>query len=222
MKNLKFIKSKGAITIEAVLVFSTVFFVTIMLFFLGLLLFQNARYQTLANSTAERTAMIHNIESRDMYIGKVTLDDLKNSNPYRFIIDTGKQDKIDKSMNLLNLEKERKNLISETTNTTRTATAIVDIKNNLLSKKVTVNIHSEFNVPIIGIFKMFGVPSPFIIDTYASAGVQEQAELIRNIDCCSDILKYTDMTFFDGTVSTKGNEVLTKVVEYIEKLKNTD
>lgn len=222
MKNLKLSnKSKGVITVEAVLVFSVVIFVTIMMFFLGLLLFQNARYQTLANSTAERAALINNIETRDMYIGKVSMKDLENSDPYRFIYDADQKAKEKRAFDILNLEKERKNLISERTNTSRTATAKVEIKNNLLSKKVVVNIHSDFNVPVVGIFKMFGVPSPFEIDVYSAAGVQEQAELIRNVDCCSDILKYVDYTFFDGKVSAKGNEVLTKIVGFISKLKQT-
>jgi len=223
MKNLKLSsKSKGVITIEAVLVFTTVVFVTIMMFFLGLLLFQNARYQTLANSTAERAALINNIESRDMYIGKVSMDALKNSDPYRFIFDADQGAKEQRAFDILDLEKERKNLISEKTNTTRTATANVDIQNHFLSKRVVVNIHSDFNVPIVGIFKMFGVPSPFEINVYSAAGVQEQAELIRNIDCCSDILKYVDYTLFDGKVSTKGTEVLTKITDFISKLKQTN
>ncbi len=223
MRNLRLTtKTKGVITIEAVLVFSVAIFVTLMMFFLGLLLFQNARYQTLANSTAERAALINNIETRDMYIGKVSMQDLENSDPYRFVYDANQGTKEERAFEILDLEKERKNLISEQTNTVRTASADVKIKNSFLSKKVEVNIHSDFNVPIVGIFKMFGVPSPFAINVYSAAGVQEQAELIRNIDCCSDILKYVDYTFLDGKVSAKGTAVLNKITGFISQLQQTN
>ena len=215
-------KSKGVITVEAVIVFSMVIFVTIIIFFLGLLLFQTARYQTLANSSAQRAAMIHNIEARDMYIGKVTLKNLENSNPYRFIFDADKSGKIEKINDFLQLEYSRKNLLTEKTNTTRSGSAVPDVENHLLSKRVTVKIHSDFNIPVVGIFKMFGLGTPFEINTYASAGVQEQAELIRNIDCCSDLMKYADNTFFNGKASTTVNDLISKVTGYISKLKTSE
>ena len=56
----------------------------------------------------------------------------------------------------------------------------------------------------------------------SSAGVQEQAELIRNIDCCSDLMKYADNTFFNGKAATTVNDLVGKVTGYIGKLKDSE
>lgn len=211
--------NEGFFTLEAVIVFTTMFFVLLVLIFMGLFLYQQVRLQTLAQKSASRGAMIYNIASRDMYIGRVSLDTLNDSDPYRFIVDSKQGARTARVQEYLDREILSKNVVSQVSNTKKTLSAKADVDNYLIVKKTVVDINSEYIVPIGGIFKLFGIQSPFKITAHSEAMVQEPAEFIRNLDICGDVLKYADKQVLDGKTGEAINPIVVKLKGFIQKFR---
>lgn len=185
-------KEEGYLTVELTIVFSTIFFVLMILLFLGMVLYQHVNLQSLAVRTSERGAFIYATGSENMESGVIQLGDFKNRDPYRYVVGwaSGEKTKYEEIMNQYvagNIGK--RNVLKSTDDD---AEYSVKVKDYVVSQKVRVKIHVDYNMPTDAIAKMFGLEGMFEIDTDAVSTVVDNAEFIRNTDICVDLIKQTD------------------------------
>lgn len=219
MKNILKIftkKDKGMFTVEATLIFPIIFFCTIILIFIGILLYQQVTLQSLASQAASRGAVMYATRTSDMENGTRKLEDFADSDPYRYIWDT-QLAKAQKTINSYVSSRTNSNSVIDGDDVSGTHAVI---ENYFITKKVRVTTSVDYNKnPASGIFAMFGAKDLFSIKTGAVATVSDPVEFIRNTDMCVDVL-----TSIEGVQKalTKLSEVNGKVTELLGKIKVED
>lgn len=196
-------------TIEATIVSTVVIFCVVMLIYLGFLLYEQVRLETIATVAAERGAMVYSNQTRDMYVGKIDPGEFATRNPYWRILDSNKDTKVNKIESYINTLINSRNVIKQTNKTVD-----VEVIDWLIYKKINVNLTGQYTVPIGGIFKLFGLQNPFPVTAEAQAVFLEPAELVRNADLGIDILREVDNDYF----GSKGKEFLEKVSKGFNKI----
>ncbi len=206
----RFKSQRGSYTLEAAIAFSVVFFVMLLLIYLSYVLYEQVRINAIALETAERGAIVFPVEEKDMFIGRIGADAFRTNNVYWRVIqnfntgDSERKQKV-KEYALMKLNANTANGSAYSEDAVQ-----IQFENFIFYKKIIVNIEVEYEVPFGGIFKYFGIKSPYPIHGYAEAAVNEPAEFIRNIDLAADFVKqFPPASAFES-----------KYREGLEKLKN--
>ena len=202
----------GYLTIEITIVFTTLFFSLLFILFMGMVLYQEVNVQSLAVRASERGSVIYSSRVSDMTSGEKKIEDFRIRDPYRNVpfMDNGNKKEYKSLLNTYidkNLGK-----YSILNGIMRNQGDYVTIKDNLISKKILVNIKAGYRMPADSIPRMFGMKGPFEVDTTAVSAVVDAPDFIRNVDIATDVLKQTSV--FDNVESGYG-----KIKGAIEKVK---
>lgn len=203
----------GYLTIEATIVFSTVFFSLIFILFMGMVLYQEVNAQSLAVRASERGSVIYSSRVSDMTTGVKKLEDFKNHDPYRNVplIDGSAKKNYTSIVNTYVAEGLGKyNVLNGSVNNIGNYTQVEDY---LIAKKIKVNIQSSYKMPVDSIAEMFGKKGPFDVNTTAVSAVVDAPDFVRNVDLAMDVVKQTSVF---GSVESGYN----KIRDALDKVKN--
>ena len=207
----KWRKRDGYLTIELTMVFSVLFFSLLLILFIGMVLYQEVKLQSVAVQASERGSIIYSSQVSDMTTGVKTLEDFKERNPYRNVplIDGGKNGKYESHINTyVTQQLGSKNILD---GNTKNAGNFAEVENYIFAKRLKVNIESGYNLPVASIGEMFGQNGPFDVSTTATSAIVDSPDFVRNTDLVMDMVKQTKV-FAD--VESGFN----KIMEAIESL----
>lgn len=176
-------KKDAYMTVESVFVVPTILISIMILIFMGIVMYQQAAFYSLAASSSSRASIVFTTCSKDLETGAVSYDDFKTRYPYRYLFDGQAQDKI----SVLN---------QYVADNVRQGEAYMGIdktgsyasRKGVLFKKLYVKINMDYNNPIRALAKSFGIGDLFKVDIMVSSPVSEPVELIRNVDLAGDLL----------------------------------
>lgn len=206
-------KQDGYLTIEATIVFSTLFFSLILILFMGMVLYQEVNTQSLAVRASERGSVIYSSRVSDMTTGVKKLEDFKNHDPYRnvpFMDGAAKNNYTSIVNNYVAAGIGKYDVLSGKVKNSGNYT---QVQGYLISKKIKVNIQSSYKMPVDSIAEMFGKKGPFEVDTTAVSAVVDSPDFVRNVDLSMDVVKQTKIF---GSVENGYN----KIRDALDKLKN--
>ena len=206
----------GYLTIETTIVFSALFFSLIFILFMGMVMYQNVNLQSIAMQASERGSVIYSSRVSDMSTGVKTLDDFRIRDPYRSVpfMDSGSKEEYASIINrYIDGQMGRRDIIrGETDN----SGDYVEVEDYLIEKRIRVNIHSGYRMPVDGIAEMFGKRGPFTIDTTAVSAVTDAPDFVRNVDLAMDVMRQTKL--FDSAQGGYGKirDALTSVTDLLQ------
>lgn len=221
MKQKKTIRKKrqkngGYLTIELSMVFSVLFFSLLLILFIGMVLYQEVRLQSLAVQASERGSVVYSSRVSDMTTNIKTLDDFKIRDPYRNVPFMGGEKKGEYTSLVNRYVADRigsQNIIyGENPNSGN----YTEIEDYLIAKRVKVNIQTSYRMPGGSIPEMFGHEGPFDVNTTAVSAVVDSPDFVRNIDIVTDVAKQTKafQTVQDGYNKIK--EAIQKVTDLLK------
>ena len=176
-------KKDAFMTVEATLIFPIIFLSIMLLIFMGLVMYQQCSLFSLAARSASRGSIIYTTCSKNLDTGSLSYEDFKDRNPYRFIWDSEAKDKTNMINNYV-----KSHIGDNNAYTGLDKTGTYASRQGGMFKKIYVKINMDYNNPVKGIARMFGVQGIFKVDVYATAPVSEPVELIRNVDLVVDYL----------------------------------
>lgn len=209
-------KNDGYLTIELSMVFSVLFLSLVLILFIGMVLYQEVRLQSLAVQASERGSVVYSSRVADMTANRKTLADFKIRDPYRNVpfMDSGKKGEY---ISLVNRyvagQTGSKNIIyGENSN----GGSYAEIEDYLIAKRVKVNIRAGYRMPGNSIPEQFGHKGPFDVNTTAVSAVTDPSDFVRNIDIITDVAKQTKAfhTVQDGYNKIK--EALQKAADLLK------
>lgn len=209
-------KNDGYLTIELSMVFSVLFLSLILILFIGMVLYQEVRLQSLAVQASERGSVVYSSRVADMTTNSKTLADFKIRDPYRNVpfMDGGKKGEYASLVNrYVAGQIGGGNIIyGENAN----GGSYTKIEDYLIAKRVKVNIRTGYRMPGNGIPEQFGHKGPFDVDTTAVSAVTDSPDFVRNIDIITDVAKQSKVfdTVQDGY--NKIREALQKAADLLK------
>ena len=213
-------KKNGSSVVEASLVMPIVILSVIALIYAGMVLYQKAYLQALADKAAELGAAAWCSPSMDLEMGQVKRSDFENAQLYWRLIDNKKQEKlrcvesyIINGKNSSGLD--RSGLIKPIEDRDKIDVTLID---NIVSKKLNIKITETYKTPFAGLIKLFGLDGGFTVKVQSEAAINEQAEFIRNTDFVIDIERELEVKF--PALKSAGNKVreaISGIKESIDK-----
>lgn len=218
-------KEKGAVMVEAVIVFPIVLFTVFLLIYMGLFKLQEMSILYQVQRAAHQGAMI--VESP----GYKHLGDYRDKNPdFGSTINRENIENYYKSyhMDLTVLyreifgyggwtnEEEITYFLNEIGNHTLTLAGVSSFQKEVTVKRgffsTGVNVEIIFSIPTPGVFKMFGFGDELKFKQGASAMAMNPAELVRNVDLAGDaIVIVSEKLGIDGEL----NKILEGIKKYL-------
>lgn len=207
MKNL-LKKQDGAYSIETALVMIVVFMVILLLVVMSHIMYEQTRLNAIAQDAAERAGVIYSVAGKDMITARVDPNKFKDTTPYWRLIDfnqTSRKQTVENYVNM-KLNAFKINPSGYTVN--------VEYKNYFIYKRVEVTIKTDYKIPFGGFLKLLMGNSlsnrnTYHIEATATASVNEQAEMIRNVDMVVDIASELGMD--TSKYQTKIQEIADKI-----------
>lgn len=200
---------KGSITVEAAMIIPIVIIAVMIVLYITLIIFQICAMQLIANNVSERAAAVCTNSYSDFETGKVAKSDLEKLRLYRRLglSDSFDEDKL-KAVSINMLHKAGILTIKD---------ASIDIKhqNTILSQRVIVEISASYSNPLGGLSGIWGLGRRLQLRVKSQAVVDDPAEFIRNSDFILETASSIPiLSEFEG----KWNEIITKIVEYVDSL----
>ncbi len=186
-------KQDGYLTIELTMIFPAIFLSLLLILFMGMVLYQEVTFQSLAVQASERGSVVYSSRVEDMTTGVKTLDAFEDRDPYRNIpgIDENKKKDYRSLINgYVSANLGKRDVIK---GTMKNSGNYVTVDDYLISKRIRVNIKSEHKVPVDSMMEMFGLDGPFSVDTTAVAAVVDSPDFVRNVDLVMDMTKQTEL-----------------------------
>ena len=72
------------------------------------------------------------------------------------------------------------------------------VEDNLISKKIKVNIESSYKMPVDSVAEMFGKKGPFDVNTTMVSAVVDSPDFVRNVDLTMDVVKMCIRDRYNG------------------------
>lgn len=209
VRGKKFLLNRGGyLTIEVSMVFSVLFFSLILILYMGIILYQEVSLQSLAVRSSERGSIVYSSRVADMTTGIKTLADFQYRDPYRNVPlisrsgDGTYQNLVDQYV--------KKYLNSNNVLEGDRGDSSVTIINNILSKRVKVNVSNSYRLPVESIGTMFGHEGPFDVNTAAASAVVDSPDFVRNVDLTLDVMKQSGIL---GPVEEGYNKIMDALEE---------
>ena len=179
---------KGSMVVEASFIMPIVIVCIFVLIYMGLLLYQKAYIQAIADKTSERGAVLWNNAAKNMEIGAVKKNNLDKSGLYRDLgfLDSNKNIKLESIKKFAEQRLGRFNILGKTGSNDINIVK-VELKDYFLYKKIVVTIRETYKIPIGSLLKIFGGGDRYTIEVKSEAIIDQPAELIRNSDFLIDI-----------------------------------
>lgn len=185
---MKLFKSeKGEFTVEATIVFTFTFITLIIMFYIGIIMYQQVHFQSTTDRISSRGAMMYATRGTNMKNATKKLASFKNNDPYRYIYDGEYRGKAKKA-----IEKELSEQIGTGNLLSRNSRDFekVEISLGLFTRKVVLTGKRGFDVPFISAFSLD--KSMFDLDVTSVSYIMDMPEIIRNVDYATDLLKRSE------------------------------
>ena len=197
-------RQRGELVVEASLVVTIVALFVTLMFYIGMVLYQQTALTVMANKTASSIAQLYGNNQKDPFTGYVDSDGVYQNITYKNI-------KTDSYLLTLQSKAESfgiysiksSNILS--TGNPQISVEIVDKKDELLKNQIVVTVTDEFNIPLAGIF---GVDGRMKMSATARADCVDFLEYVSSIDAISnpedtnilsmDEINYKTVTFIDN------------------------
>ena len=191
---------RGSITVEAILTFSTVFIVFIILVYCVLIMYEYAALQSAASEACQQGAYIWvSSQTQENYVS--------NSDNLYWRISDSQSDEKAIFLKKLSNQKYKYNVIAKLQSNE------VEIKTELLQKKLHLKMTSKYQLPLSKLFGRYGLDPILTINAYSVCSLDDNAEFIRNMDMVTDIgnslLNSDNRWIGEGT---KANEIINKLI----------
>lgn len=209
-------KKEGYLTIELSIIFTSIFFSLILVLFIGMVLYQEVRMQSLAVEASERGSVVYSARVSDMKTSEKTIEDFKIRDPYRNVPFLGGGNKSEyKSLINKYIQDDvgNRNVIRGNNLSNGNYTVIEDY---IIAKRVKVNIHHTYLMPVGSIPEMFGHDGPFDVNTTVTSAIVDSPDFVRNIDIVMDVANKTEafQNVQDGYNKIK--EGINKVADFLK------
>lgn len=205
-------KRDGYLTIELTMVFSVLFFSLLLIMFMGMVLYQEVKLQSVAVQASERGSIVYSSRVSDMTTGVKTLDDFKYRDPYRNVplINMANDGKYESLVNkYVSSNLNSNNILS---GSTKNNGNFANVENYIFAKRLKVNIESGYQLPVASVGEMFGYKGPIKVSTTATSAIVDSPDFVRNIDLVMDMAKQTEV--FDNVEAG-----FNKIMDAIDSLK---
>lgn len=175
---------RGSVTVEAAIVVPIVILSIVAVILAGLILYQRAVLQSVADKAARAGADTWESLSSDILTGKTPIGSLDDSGLYwRFF-------EADKGEKTARLKKYTEALLAKGNIIKPESSAVsADIKDFLIYKRLELTIENAYILPGGGVLRLFGSDGKIRLKVTSFAVVDDPAELIRNTDFILDIEK---------------------------------
>lgn len=209
-------KNDGYLTIEMTIIFPAIFFSLLLILFMGIVLYQEVNQQSLVIEASERGSMVYSSRVSDMTTGIKTLKDFENRDPYRNVPFMGRNDKSAYTSLVNNYVSARKGRNALLSGSEENEGNYTEIEDYLITKRVKVELHTDYRTPIDSIADSIGLSHPFDVDTTAASAIVDTPDFVRNIDIIIDVAKQTDAfdTIQDGYNKIK--DAIEKVSDFLK------
>ena len=132
------IKNKnGAYTIETAVIMTVVFLVVFFLIAVDYILYEQVRVNAIAESTAERAAIVYSVYGKDMETGAVNPKNFMERTPYWRLMDFSMNDRISKAGEFANKKLDKYDLSVDSKDSDNVK---VEFQNFFIYKRVKVTV----------------------------------------------------------------------------------
>lgn len=193
MRRLK-INTKGSFTVEASIVFATVFLLIAAMIYVFIIMYQYTVLQSTANQVANSGAYYY-------------VQQNSKSNLYWRLFDRDEERKNNYLLNLINKNLNKSILKSD-------RSTALDTNYKLLTKQLNISICDKYFLPIGSLFSVFGISPTIEVRVDAKSPLDDNSEFIRNMDTVIDIknsILNSDSKWIGK--DSKVNEVLEKLLK---------
>ncbi len=212
----KWKKKDGYLTIEMAIIFPAIFFSLILILYMGMVLYQEVKLQSLAVEASERGSVVYSSRVSDMSTGIKTLGDFRIRDPYRNVPFMGGRDKAAYT-SLVNTyvgsRIGRGNILAQTARNQGNFTQVEDY---LIAKRVRVSIQTVYRTPADGIADMFDFQRPFEVNTAVTSAVADSPDFVRNVDIVVDVASQTEAFHTVQEGYNKIREAIEKVADLLK------
>lgn len=212
----KWKKKDGYLTIEMAIIFPAIFFSLILILYMGMVLYQEVKLQSLAVEASERGSVVYSSRVSDMSTGIKTLGDFRIRDPYRNVPFMGGRDKAAYT-SLVNTyvgsRIGRGNILAQTARNQGNFTQVEDY---LIAKRVRVSIQTVYRTPVDGIADMFDFQRPFEVNTAVTSAVADSPDFVRNVDIVVDVASQTEAFHTVQEGYNKIREAIEKVADLLK------
>ncbi len=142
---------RGEVVIEASIVVTVVVLFLAVVFYVGMLLYQQTALTTVANKTASNIAMLYSNNQKDPFTGYINSDGVYQNITYSDLkTETYLQELEKKATAFASYSLKSSDMLN--TGKPKVTIEIVDKKGEVLKNQVVVTITNEFKAPLVGIF----------------------------------------------------------------------
>lgn len=204
---------RGSITVEASIVTPIVILSIIAVILIGLILYQRAVLQSVADTAVQAGAASWENLSVDIATGKTFLDELTENGLYWRLFEVDKEEKAAKLKKYVEALLGNKNILKP-----ESSTASVNISDCIIYKRLELSIVNTYRIPGGVIMRIFGSDEKLRLKVTSFAVIDDPAELIRNIDFVLDIEKELENKYPGlKNIGDKTRGVLNKIKDNLEK-----
>ncbi len=204
---------KGSVTVEASIIFPVVFFCTMALIYMGILLYQHMVVQAAADSAVLMGAAAWDNPHKALETGSVSLKDLGSGGLYWRLVDFDKEKKQSKLAGFL-LDKVDSTKKGNTSILKGDAQVVAGMEDYIAYKKLKVTITCSYGIPMGGLLKIFGFGNRYTVKAESTAVINEPVEFIRNTDYILDIEKELEQRVPAlQKLGSKSRQVIQKIQE---------
>ena len=216
MKKIFFRKNslkKGSITVEASIVVPIVIFSIIAVILMGLILYQRAVLQSIADKAVREGAASWESLSADTATGKTNISGLDDNGLYWRLFEADSEEKRVRLERYTEALLARKNILKPES---RSTSAVV--RDYIIYKRLELSIEYSYRLPGGAVMRIFGSDGRLRLKVTSFAVIDDPAELIRNTDFILDIEKELENKYPGlKNMGDKTREVFNKMKDGLNK-----
>jgi len=214
-KNLKKRKyEKGSMTLETSIIFCAVFFCMIAVIYICLLIYHQTCNEALAERTSQKAASTWNNLYEDMFIKKLTTQELSENQLYDGLADAENEKKKLKTVKFIAFYHDPYKVLKSNDSEIET-----EVRNFIVYKKIKVRINEHYKVPAGKIFNIVGLNNLFGFSAESQSVVSKPAEFIGNTDFLIETGSEIDRKYLNGKAGEAVGGIGEKIDEIFKKIK---
>lgn len=179
---MKHKKENGEVVVEASIVVTIVVIFISVMFYIGMILYQQSLVSIIANRTASDIAQVYSNNLKDPFTGYVDSDRVYQSITYSNMKTDAYADVIAQKAHSLGLYRMKSSAILNTGETT-VEVQLVKKQNELLKSQIIVTVHDKYELPLVSIF---GVDNKLTFSASGRADCVDILEYINGVEAIGD------------------------------------
>lgn len=183
-------RGRGYITVEASLIMPFVILSLAALIYMGLILYQRAQIQSVADMSAEAGAAAWRSPGADTGTGRTAGPGSENGGLYWRLADADRDEKLEKAARYAEKSLEKGRLLKPVNSNVEAR-----IKDYLAYKKLELSVDNTYELPFGRLLRIFGASGDFRINVVSEAVIDDPVEFRRNVDFAADLEKELEDRF---------------------------